>query len=43
MSLADRIAFGQAGRLVPAADGSQLSFARNFVVDTSELCAALGP
>ena len=39
----DGIVFGQAGRLVFAADGSELSFAGNSVVNTSELCAALGP
>jgi len=39
----DGIVFGQAGRLVSAADGSELSFAGHSVLDTSELCAALGP
>lgn len=39
----DGIVFGQAGRLVLAADGSELSFAGRSVVNTSELCAALSP
>jgi hypothetical protein len=39
----DGIVFGQSGRLVLAADGSQLSFAGNTVVDTAALCAALAP
>ena len=39
----DGIVFGQAGRLVLAADGSELSFAGHSVVNTSELCAALSP
>src|SRR4051794_28335817 len=39
----DGIVFGQSGRLVLAADGSQLSFAGNTVVDTAALCSALAP
>src|SRR3954447_4097765 len=37
------VVFGQAGRLVLAADGSQLSFAGHTVVDTTALCSALAP
>jgi hypothetical protein len=37
------IVFGQAGRLVLAADGSGLSFAGRSIVNTSALCAALSP
>ena len=37
----DGIVWGQAGRLVFAADGSQLSFTGNSVVNSSQLCAAL--
>jgi hypothetical protein len=37
----DGIVFGQSGRLVLAADGSQLSFAGNTAVDTAALCSAL--
>ncbi|MFL6066338.1 MAG: hypothetical protein ACJ74N_01240 [Gaiellaceae bacterium] len=39
----DGIVFGQSGRLVLAADGSQLSFAGHTVVDTAALCSALAP
>ena len=39
----DGIVFGQSGRLVLAADGSQLSFAGSSVVDTAALCSALAP
>src|SRR3954447_14548536 len=39
----DGIVFGQSGRLVLAADGSQVSFAGNTVVDTAALCSALAP
>jgi hypothetical protein len=39
----DGIVFGQAGRLVLAADGSQLSFNGSSVVDVETLCAALAP
>jgi hypothetical protein len=39
----DGVVFGQPGRLVFAADGSQLSFAGNTVVDTAALCSALAP
>src|SRR3954453_22282225 len=39
----DGIVFGQSGRLVLAADGTQLSFAGNSVVDTTALCSALAP
>jgi hypothetical protein len=39
----DGIVFGQSGRLVLAADGTQLSFAGNTVVDTAALCSALAP
>lgn len=39
----DGIVFGQAGRLVLAADGSQLSFAGHSVTNTSALCATLSP
>jgi hypothetical protein len=39
----DGIVFGQSGRLVLAADYSQLSFNGNSVVDVAGLCAALAP
>src|SRR3954451_2107792 len=39
----DGIVFGQSGRLVLAADGTQLSFAGNSVVDMTALCSALAP
>src|SRR3954453_6759722 len=39
----DGIVFGQSGRLVLAADGSQLSFAGNSVLNTAALCQALSP
>src|SRR5439155_16580101 len=39
----DGIVFGQAGRLIFAADGSELSFAGNLVVNTAALCQALNP
>jgi hypothetical protein len=39
----DGIVFGQAGRLVLAADGSQLSFAGHTAVNTAALCVALAP
>ena len=39
----DGIVFGQAGRLIFAADGSELSFAGNLVVNTAALCQALSP
>ena len=39
----DGIVFGQAGRLISAADGSELSFAGHSVTKVSELCAALSP
>ena len=39
----DGIVFGQAGRLILAADGSELSFAGRSVTKVSELCAALSP
>src|SRR3954453_2251823 len=39
----DGIVFGQSGRLVLAADGSQLAFAGHTVVDTAALCSALAP
>jgi hypothetical protein len=40
----DGIVFGQAGRLVVAADGTtQLSFTGRSVVDAPALCAALAP
>ena len=39
----DGIVFGQDGRLILAADNGELSFAGNSVINTSELCAALGP
>jgi hypothetical protein len=39
----DGIVFGQAGRLILAADGSELSFAGHSVTKVSELCAALSP
>src|SRR5215472_7587331 len=38
----DGIVLGQAGRLVLAADNSQLSFNGNAVTDVEALCAALG-
>ena len=41
--LALGIVLGQAGRLVLAADGSQLSFNGNSVDDVEGLCAALAP
>jgi hypothetical protein len=34
---------GQSGRLVLAADGSELSFVGHSVDDTAALCAALAP
>src|SRR3954469_16800605 len=37
------ILFGQSGRLVLGADGTQISFAGNSVVDTAALCSALAP
>lgn len=37
------IVFGQAGRLVLAADGSQLAFVGMSIVDVEAICAALGP
>jgi len=39
----DGIVFGQAGRLIFAADGSELSFAGNSVLNTAALCQALSP
>jgi hypothetical protein len=39
----DGIVFGQSGRLVLAADGSQLSFNGNSVVAVEALCTALAP
>ena len=39
----DGIVLGQAGRLVLAADGSELSFTGNSVINTEALCAALSP
>jgi len=39
----DGIVFGQAGRLISAADGSELSFAGHSITNTSALCAALSP
>jgi len=39
----DGIVFGQAGRLIFAADGSELSFAGNSVINTAALCQALSP
>ena len=39
----DGIIVGQAGRLVLAADGSELSFAGHSVTNTSALCTALSP
>ena len=39
----DGIVFRQDGRLTLAADGSQLSFAGNSVVDTAALCGDLAP
>ena len=39
----DGIVFGQSGRLISAADGSELSFNGRSVVDTAGLCAALAP
>jgi hypothetical protein len=39
----DGIVFGQAGRLISAADGSELSFAGRSVTKVPELCAALSP
>lgn len=37
------IIFGQAGRLIFAADGSEISFSGNSVVNTAALCQALSP
>lgn len=39
----DGIVLGQAGRLVLAADGSELSFAGHSVTNASALCATLSP
>jgi hypothetical protein len=39
----DGIVLGQAGRLVLAADGSELSFNGNSVINSEGLCAALAP
>ena len=39
----DGIVLGQAGRLVLAADGSELSFNGSSVINSEGLCAALAP
>jgi hypothetical protein len=39
----DAIVLGQSGRLVLAADGSELSFVGHSVLDAAALCAALAP
>ena len=39
----DGIVLGQSGRLVSAADGSELSFVGHSALDPASLCAALGP
>jgi hypothetical protein len=39
----DGIVLGQSGRLISAADGSELSFVGHSVLDAAALCAALAP
>ncbi len=39
----DGIVLGQSGRLVSAADGTELSFVGHSVLDAASLCAALAP
>lgn len=39
----DGIVLGQSGRLIFAADGSELSFVGHSILDAASLCAALGP